>query len=504
MSPRTNYDSNFCGSLPLHLTNLVQSYGYLLVLDLAGLRIVQLSENSEELFGQPVEKVVGQSFSDYLSPADIANLEEKLASGIREKIPFNFTFGESKREVLALVHLRDDHILAELEPVSPAHKKGFTEVYNEIRYVIAAIDTAETLGQASAIAVRELKKLSGFDKIMMYRFDEEWNGTVIAEIMEEGMEPYMGLTFPASDVPKQARALYLKNPYRLIPDREYTPVRLYPVINPITQSFLDLSDCNLRSVAAVHIEYLRNMKVTASMSTRVIRNGELWGLISCHHREPKYLDQESCSIFELLSDVISSRIDHIIRKEEYDFSNRLQQNYAKLVEYIYSENDFVSGLLKDDVNVMDFLGAGGVAITGRGRTGTLGNVPDAEKIENLVLWLQAKGIDHVYTEANLAAVYDGAADYSAIASGIIVVPIDAEEGHYVIGFRPEVIKDINWGGNPNEAIHFEPGKNNYHPRHSFQVWQERVKDTAIAWSEQEINWAERLRNFIFEYNIKHS
>ncbi|WP_114941825.1 GAF domain-containing protein, partial [Mucilaginibacter endophyticus] len=161
---------------------------------------------------------------------------------------------------------------------------------------------------ASQAAVHELRRITGFDGIMMYRFDEDWNGTVIAEEKDAPeLEHYLGHTFPGSDVPRQARDLYLKNSYRLIPDRDFTPVRLYPVMNPVTNTFIDLSDCNLRGVAAVHLEYLKNMNVQASMSIRVIDNGKLWGLIACHHVRPHYLSFETGAVCEMLSSVISNR-----------------------------------------------------------------------------------------------------------------------------------------------------------------------------------------------------
>jgi light-regulated signal transduction histidine kinase (bacteriophytochrome) len=209
-------------------------------------------------------------------------------------------------------------------------------VYQELKFVIAAIEATASIEDAARLAVNELKRISGFDKVMVYQFDADWNGTVIAEAMEPEMEPYFGLKFPASDIPKQAREMYRKNPYRFIPDVAYQPVRLYPVLNPVTGGFTDLTDSNLRSVAGVHLEYLRNMRVAASMSTRIVKDEQLWGLISCHHRTAKPLSYQMCSLFELLSTIISAKVTALEQRKEYLFKSEMHTLYSRLVERIYN------------------------------------------------------------------------------------------------------------------------------------------------------------------------
>jgi two-component system, chemotaxis family, sensor kinase Cph1 len=444
--------------------------------------------------------VVGTNFERYIPEGQLEELKAKLQTGIQNKIPVTITL--NSQPLLVLVHQHPSYLLLEVEKNGLDNQRSFINVFEEIKFVMAAIDVASSVQQACDIAVRELKRISGFDGVMMYRFDKDWNGTVVAEEKSSGLENYLGVTFPASDVPKQARQLYLKNPYRLIPNRVYTPVKLHPVLNPATHSFTDLSDCNLRSVASVHLEYLENMGVMASMSVRVIHNDNLWGLISCNNTTPYYTNFELCSVFELLSSVISSKISSIINKEDYEFVARLQAMRNLIIEQVYNTGDIVTGLFNSDNNILKLFSATGAVIYADGKTNTTGNVPDTETLENLLLWLQAKEVNKVTATTQLAEIFDEALAFTDIASGMLVIPIDAESGNYVVCFRPEVVRTVEWGGNPNNAINFEPNGLNYHPRNSFKSWLQTVNQTSLPWHVQELAIAETFRSFVFEFKMK--
>ena len=505
MTDKKNYDAEFCGNLPLHNVNLIQDYGYLLVLEAGALNIIQASENISDLTGKPVAECIDTHISAYISAADLEKLKSNLEQGLKQRIPFDLEMnGNGQAQQLhALMHIKDDYVLIELEKVNEASDRVFSHVFQEVKKAMAAIDQAETVQAVCEQAIHELRKISGFDGILMYKFDENWNGTVIAEEKDDRLEPYLGQTFPASDVPKQARQLYLKNPYRLIPNREYEPVRLYPVINPVTNSFIDLSDCNLRSVAAVHLEYMKNMGVTASMSIRVIKDDKLWGLISCHHLGEKYLDYEVCSIFEWLSAVISTSISRLLDKEAYELSTSLQQKRAVLTDRVYEENDIAPALFTTEgTNILDLFSATGAAVVLNGRMETIGEVPAKDDMENLMFWLEGKSISKVFTTANLAGLYGDAAAYAGIGSGLLVIPIDSMRGDYLVCFRPEVPETIHWGGNPNEAINFDKDGIKYHPRNSFKLWKETVSQHALPWTAAELELADTLRSFLFEFRTK--
>src|SRR5690554_384234 len=504
MTKRKNFDSDFCGSLPLHSINSIQDYGYLLVIDSQTLNIIQASENVQEICDLDVKEVVGKNLGDFIAPEDIKQIENIIGKGLKNRIPLNLTFRSSGKTTAfhALLHIKPEYILIELEEVNEAVERSFKAVFQEVKYVIAALEEASTVQEVCDIAVHELRKISGFDGVLMYRFDEDWNGTVVAEEKDERLDPYIGQTVPASDVPRQARELYLKNPYRLIPNRDYQPIRLYPVINPLTNAFINLSDCNLRSVAAVHLEYMGNMKIKSSMSIRVLHDETLWGLISYHNSEEQYLEYEICSVFEWLSGVISSRISLILNKEKFEFAQTLHDQRAALVDRVYAA-DNISTLLKDqDTDLLKLFNASGAVLIQDGQLHSTGPVPQSDEIDHLLFWLEGKSVDKIFYSNNLSGIYDDAVAFAAEGSGILVIPIHSGKSEYLICFRPELVEDIRWGGDPNQAIRFDQDKKNYHPRNSFKLWKETVVHHAAPWAPQELEIAASLRSFLYEFRTR--
>lgn len=497
-TPRKNYDSTFCGSLPLHQINIIQSHGVLLVLRKEDLQVVQLSENAGSIFNLALDRVVGQSLAAFIQPAQLTEIQTRFARPVVGKLPITITVNGA--DYLAQVHAAQDYLIAELEKAQPG--QAFGSVFQELRYVIADIESAANMRDAFAIVVQQLKKLTGFDKILIYQFDRDWNGTVVAEVREPDMEAYMGLTFPASDIPAQARAMYQKNPYRNIPNREYEPVKLYPLINPLTEGFINLGDANLRGVAAVHLEYMKNMQIMASMSTRILYEDRLWGLISCHHKTAKYMSYDMCAVFELLSEIISAKIVALQHKEQYAVNGELKSVHASLVEQVYAAPDFISGLLAPGARLLELLQCSGVAISYQRQLSTLGNVPPRDLLRSIIMWLQGKGGEEVTQLDSLPTAYEEAHAAADVASGLLIIPIDVEKGAYILGFRPEVIQEIKWGGNPDDAITFEKNSTVYHPRHSFSLWQQTVRYTAQAWTQGEMEAARNLQHFLLGYLVK--
>lgn len=496
-----NYDSTFCGSVPLHQINLIQPYGILLVLQQSDYKIIQVSENISETLGLQPAAVVNTLLTNYISGEQLQLLIDRLHEGLTDKVPITITFNGN--DYLAIAHMSDGAILLEMEAIPPSTpENSFINIYQKLKYAMVAINAASDIHAACDIAAKELKHLSGYDKVMVYQFDNDWNGTVIAEAMVPEMESYLGLTFPASDIPRQARAMYLKNPYRLIPNRDYEPVSLYPVINPLTNAFTDLSGSNLRSVPAVHLEYMKNMNIMCSMSCRILKDGQLWGLFSCHHRTPYYLNYEGRALFELLSDIISARVVSLQYKAESNVNVRLNDIHSRLVEQVYNTGDLLNGLMQPNLNVLDLLGAQGAVMMHNRRMETVGTTPDKNALKDLFFWLQGIDDKGIFQEERLSSVYEPALNYAAVGSGILVIPIQPQKGEFLVAFRPEVIQKVNWGGNPEEAIHFEKDNIQYHPRNSFKIWQQTVQFTALPWSGPELNLAAHLRNFMLEYILK--
>ncbi len=506
---KKNFDSAFCGSLPLHHLNVIQPHGVLLVLGKDGRFILQASENVLQLLGISAPDIVNTPFADYANAEGLALLSKRFQRDVGGKVPVHIQLRCRSRRVdtICLTHAQAEYLILEFFATSEAEGSNFSfiNMFRQVKYITAALETAATKAELCAVAARELKEFSGFDKVLIYRFDEDWNGAVVAEVKEEGMESYMGLKFPASDIPKQARQMYIRNAYRLIPNRQYEPVRIYPVLNPLTNAFLDMSDCEIRGVAAVHLEYMKNMEINASMSTRILLNGDhLWGLISCHHREAKWMDFESCSVFEMVSASISARMELLLQKQEFSLSAGLQEMLTKLINQVYTENNLIKGLLHRETSLLQLMNSGGVVISYNKTIETAGQVPNRNSIRDLILWLQTRNISGIYTEDSLSSAFENAISYANVASGIMAIPINPAKGDFILFFRPEVVQEVEWGGNPSEAIRFEMNSVNYHPRNSFQVWQQVVKYTSLPWQRSECEVAEQFRYFILEHIVKSS
>lgn len=494
---RKNYDSEFCGSLPLQFINQIQDYGCLVVSDESG-KILQVSENVQTILGTIASRLINTNLSDLIGEQNRQSIIEKITR-TPGKLPF--TFEHSGNRFSALVHYKEGLQIFEIES-SGDNQLSFGDFFRSFKIVMNDLEGLTNLDALFDRVLNHLKVQIGFDRIMIYQFDQDWNGTVLAELHEQGMEPYLGLKFPASDVPKQARALYEKNAYRMIPDRNFTPVKLYPVINPHTNKFVDLSDCNLRSVAGVHIEYLKNMNVQASMSMRLMVNGKLWGLISCHHRTAKKLNFEECSLFELLSSVISNQISQIVNQRYFERITLLQEIKSKLVQQVMDQDDLLEGLTSDENQLKNLFDVEGILVSKKNEVRRIGKVPDNSQVEDLMMWLGSHKIDSLFYSDSYSLLNDDAANYKNIGSGIIVLPVYPDGDEYIIGFRPEELRNVHWGGNPNDAIQFEADGKKYHPRNSFHKWQQTVKGSSKPWQEEELTVAEQLRNFAVEFRFR--
>ncbi|WP_158798947.1 GAF domain-containing protein [Pedobacter sp. L105] len=503
MAENQNYDAAFCGNLAIHQTNSIQDYGFLLVIDIENFEIVQGSENLDKLCSKHISELIGASLSDFMTAEDLKSLRTETAKGPRNRVPFSFNFINEQIQVPVnvLCHVKNDMVIMEIEVDDQEPERSFSSAFQEVRSFISTLENTSDLQQICQASIHEIRRITGFDGIRMYRFDRDWNGTVIAEEIQGDLESYLGNTFPASDVPKQARALYIKNPFRLIPNREYKAYKLFPVINSITNGFLDLSDCNLRSVARVHLEYMANMNVTASMSIRVMVEGALWGLISCHHIKPKYMSTESRFIFEWLSMEISYRISSILKQEQLAISAEKLKLKASLTENIFSKGDILKGLLEDENQILlKLFNCDGCAVCLNGKVTTLGTVPLKEDIENLLLWADGKALGNTFATHELGEIYEEGKSYTDMGSGILIIPLNRTKGDLIICFRPEKVKSIKWGGDPNQAINFEKDKLSYHPRNSFKIWMQTVYGQAEIWNDTEMEMAESLRNFLFQYS----
>ncbi|MEO0936369.1 MAG: GAF domain-containing protein, partial [Cyanobacteria bacterium J06641_2] len=246
-----------------------------------------------------------------------------------------------------IVHRSIGAVILELEPtLSTQDDAKFFDFYNLVRTPLSKIQKSSTLSELCNVIVTEIRKITGFDRVMIYRFDEDGAGMVIAEDPREDLDKYLGLRYPATDIPKQAKRLYELNLLRLIQNINYQPAELVPQLNPQTNEPLDMSLSVLRSVSPLHIEYLQNMGVTASMSVSLLKDKKLWGLIACHHYDSeKPVSYEIRTVCEFLGQIMSFELAAKEENEDLDYKMKLKSIQSRFIDSITQAEDLIDGFL---------------------------------------------------------------------------------------------------------------------------------------------------------------
>ena len=312
-----------CAREPIHIPGAIQPHGVLLVLEPVTLRCVQVSENINEFLHVTVEQCLAQGLPSFLNGDQIARIKSAFAAtDPREHNPVQLQLSTKKDGLVldGVVHTHDGCCFLELEPTTAPNTLYFRDFYKTVSKATSRMQLADTLPGVLEAAAEEFQTICGFDRVMIYRFAASGEGEVVAEAKIESAEPYLGLWYPASDIPEQARRLYLQNPMRIIPEVPYKAVPLVPAINKITSRPTDLSYVGLRSVSSIHCEYLMNMGVSASMSVSIVREGKLWGLVSCHHFSPRFIAFETRNACIFLGQVLSGEITRREVEGEANFS----------------------------------------------------------------------------------------------------------------------------------------------------------------------------------------
>jgi light-regulated signal transduction histidine kinase (bacteriophytochrome) len=490
-------DITSCDQEPIHIPGFIQPHGILLALREDDLSIAQASDNTASHLGWPAAELVGKYLGDVVGEELVGQLAEALRGGQVGRTPlhvFSAELGQGADRQLfhALAHRYDGVLILELEHAVSSGAVSSQNLYSLVSSAVSRLERAPDATALCQVAATELKRLAELDKVMVYLFDEEWNGTVVAEDRHESMDSYMGLRFPASDIPRQARALYLSNRLRLISDVHSVPVPVLPVLNPQTGRSLDMSQAPLRSVSPIHIEYLKNMGVGASMSVAIVQDGQLSGLIACHHRTPKYLSFEVRTACEFLGQVLSIQLTARAKAGDREHRLRLAALNVLLLESMATANDISIGLGNRGDELMELTDSQGVAVCTEGHIVLMGQTPREHQVRELVDWI-ARENQEVVVHDCLSCDYTPAEEFSSVASGVLAIPVSEVHNNFIVWFRPEAVQRVNWAGNPNKPV--EPGEPGarLHPRHSFEVWKEEVRSRSLPWRDFEIEAARELR-----------
>jgi two-component system, chemotaxis family, sensor kinase Cph1 len=481
--------------------NSIQPHGVLLILTEPELEIIQISTNICSIFGIAPEAIINQTLDTLLDPFQVERLKAGLAAENFDYLNPTKVWGRTNGDDFvvfdAVFHRNQEGLLIlELEPAISQENIPFLSFYHLARASINQLETTKNLAEFCQIIVREVQKITDFDRVMLYQFDRDGHGKVIAEEKRVDLESYLGLHYPESDIPQAARKLLSSNWIRLIPDATAEAVSMYPEINSQGQNTIDLTNSILRSASPCHLQYLHNMGVGASLTISLIKEGKLWGLIACHHQTPKFVPYELRKACEFLGRVIFSEISTREETEDYDYRMRLNFISSQLVSYMSEADNFVDGLVNSNPNLLDLADARGAAICYNGTWTLLGQTPAEEDLNYLIQWLYKNISQEVFATDSLPTIYTDSDKYKDVASGLLAIPISSR--NYILWFRPEVIQTVNWGGDPNNAyekIHHQ-GKLELSPRQSFELWKEQVRLTSLPWKAIEIKSVLELRKAI--------
>ena len=493
IDPLALIDLDSCAREPIRIPGGIQPHGALIVTDGKALRILQISKNAASLLGIDIRP--GMLLSEMLSRALAQEIETWLA-GPEPLFLRTAQIGASEFQLSG--YRAAQGILLEFEAGPSDDRQTLEAVYPRLRAFVDAISALQTVQEIADLAVRELKELTGFNRIMLYSFDETGDGTVLAECGDGVLPSYLDLRFPSSDIPSQARDLYRTNRLRLIPNANYTPSPIEPALSPYDNRPLDLTTAALRSVSPIHLEYMRNMGTLASMSISVLQDGHLWGLISCHNAEPKLLNPQIRSACDFLGQIISMQIGARERAARAARRMQLKRVEGELLARMSREGDFHTAAEASGDAWLRVVSADGVAIiTNEGLT-TFGMTPSEPELRELALWLQRKSPAEVFHTDSLATHWPQAEAFAGVASGLLSVSISQLHPSYIMWFRQEVVRTVRWGGDPRK----EPGADRLHPRKSFEVWKEQVRNQSQPWTEVELDSARDLRNSIINFVLR--
>jgi light-regulated signal transduction histidine kinase (bacteriophytochrome) len=481
-------DLTSCEREPIRTPGAVQPHGFLLALD-QQLTVLQVSDNLARHTGLAPQQALGRPLAEVIGAAEAAVLAPHLVDGrLRERPAYLASVHQQGQPFDVLAHAWDGLQILEFEPARGSDSAQ--QLYPLLGDFLNKITDADSIEELSRLAAADLRALTGFGRVMVYAFDDEGHGTVLAESLADGYDSYLGQRFPASDIPRQARELYVANRIRLIQDAHYTPAALLPPQHPLSGQPSDLSFAALRSVSPVHLQYMRNMGTLASMSVSLVVKGKLWGLISCHHAEPRLLSFHQRSVCEQVGQILALHIKNRSDADELAFRLEVRRSMVRILGGLTQGADFIENLRSVLPELLHFARAGGVAIVIGERLITFGDTPSDEQIQALAGWLGAQAHDDVFHSAHLSQRYAPAAAYTDSASGLLAMQISRIHPHYLLWFRPEHVVQIDWAGRPDD----KPASNGQlSPRTSFRLWRETVHGTSVPWRDGEVELALEFR-----------
>ena len=480
-----------CDQEPIHTPGSIQPYGVLLVLDPETHTILQASENLETWTGVAHAAAIGASLDTVLGAEQAETVRHIVVR--RELAPLQSSVLHVAGKTFdTVVHMADGYVVVELEIVDDQKSLQRDFFYDELRTFAVGMRDQRKPAELYDFVTDQIRKITGFDRVKLYRFDEDWNGEVVAESRAPYMASYLGLHFPASDIPAQARALYMKNFIRLISDIGYAPVPVLPARNPHTNKPVDMSLSVLRSVSPVHVQYLANMGVQASMSVSIIQNGRFWGLIACHHNTPYHVPYRIRVVSEIMGHIFSaqlSSLEELVDRADVEKRKLIVERLAATLGTHFNLYDL---LVEKKELTLEAMKAQGMAMQYKGQVHAFDSAPDTGTIRTLTEWLHDKHPGSVVKTAEAETFCAGVPGLEGLKGGFLAAPVSHMRRDYIVWFRDAIAKSVNWAGNPEKAAVEEKAGYRLVPRASFDLWKQEVRNKSKPWSRDDVEMAQNI------------
>ncbi|MFU8947193.1 diguanylate cyclase domain-containing protein [Mycetocola zhadangensis] len=472
-----------CAREPIRTPGSIQPHGALLAVDLDTFTIRILSDNCARMLGTDAP-VLGQSLAEVTGTEFEDTVRASVAGCPSDRNPLHLNLGE--RSFDAIVHLTDGFVVIELEPVlsdaSPLSPSGLYALIHRL-----ALST--NVDQLRADAAAGLRALTGFDRVMIYHFHPDGHGEIMADDHADGMEDYGGLHFPASDIPPQARDLYLTKLSRAIVNTSEAPVDLLRDAGDPVGSGLDLSGAELRSVSPHHLKFMSNMGQESTLSISMVRNGELIGMITCAHRSVLRIPFLLRGGIEVLANQVALHLDALERVKRLTRQVAVRSTRAQLMAQIAATDDMVRSLLSGELSALDVIEADGVAVRLGGTTSATGTVLSPDKLQLLIEYADRVSPNEPFATDALVVDHPELAALGRSIAGVLIVRVGGS-GDYLAFFRAEILRSVSWLGDQTSANR----KTVLSPRMSFSSWTDSVTDTAEPWGDLVYEAAELARD----------
>ena len=486
-----------CETEPIHQIGTIQPNGAVIVVSPDNRRVVlQTSENLTNFADLPPGDVCGKLLADLIGETAKAQVDKLIQVAEKKNTATGIVSLHRNHVLHALsshVYFSDSVFVIELSlDEATQQDEKLAELLLEFQQFLVNSDSDSDMNKYLSEIAALVRNLTRYDSVMIYRFDTNWDGEIISQDRIETAPSYLGMHFPASDIPPQARRLYATNLVRVVADVEANPVPLIPALNPLTGLPLDMTYSALRSLSPIHIEYLRNIGVRASMVISLMQNGRLWGLIACHHMTPKRVTITMRETAIFISRMVSAKLSSFEAFEHQTKSDKANLIVNKLLKSITTQTEgaILQLLLPDLQTLME---ATGIIVVIEGKRNLYGDVPSSKKIDSLFEWLGKQTSSEIFSCDYLGQQFPPAAEYADIASGLLATSLSGEMLNCIIWLRKEKLRTVNWAGKYEEGfVKNAAGSYRLTPRKSFQIWTESWRGRSTPWTHVEMGIAAML------------